>query len=136
MVPRPQNLAQLHEGGGIVKSAAQILEDATAKESLIAKGWTYVTCPACKGTGADPYSGMSCRGCHIYKCDENHGYWVAPRKPLESKIAKPTYEQILVLLEEIQGHLEYIGWGDSWERECAGDLPSRLDKTIEEIKKP
>lgn len=47
---------------------------------------------------------------------------------------KPTYEQLLALLEELQGHLEYIGWGDSWERECAGDLQSRLDKTIEQLK--
>lgn len=29
-------------------------------------------------------------------------------------------------------HLDYCGYGDSWERECAGDLPTTVEDAIGE----
>lgn len=39
-------------------------------------------------------------------------------------------------LEEAQAHLDYCGWGDSWERECAyhNGIPQLIDNALEETK--
>lgn len=44
-------------------------------------------------------------------------------------------EQALNLLKEATDHLEYCGYGDSWERECAvkDKLPERLNKFLIEM---
>jgi len=36
-------------------------------------------------------------------------------------------------LEDAKSHLEYVGYGDDWERECAFDsgLPDRIDYALE-----
>ena len=39
-------------------------------------------------------------------------------------------ESIRSLLNEAYDHLQYCNWGDSWERECAGDLPERIEKAL------
>lgn len=42
------------------------------------------------------------------------------------------------LLDEARRHLEYCGYGDAWERECAehAELPSRLADAIAELSPP
>lgn len=50
------------------------------------------------------------------------------------------YIKLAELFDEAVQHLEYTGYGDSYERECARDdkLPERLEKMskrIEEIRK-
>jgi hypothetical protein len=39
-------------------------------------------------------------------------------------------QELLQGLLEAKVHLDYCGYGDEWERECAGDLPERLDILI------
>lgn len=48
-------------------------------------------------------------------------------------ISKLQFETLLAALEDAVGHLEYCGYGDSWERECADHegLPDRFQKAIE-----
>jgi len=48
-------------------------------------------------------------------------------------------EKITILreaLEAAQEHLDYCGYGDSWERECAeiSGLPTQIEKALEETK--
>lgn len=40
---------------------------------------------------------------------------------------KAKYEEALKLLEEAYNHLDYCGYGDSWERECSEELARKLD---------
>lgn len=41
-------------------------------------------------------------------------------------------KQLLNALEAAKDHLEYCGYGDSWERECAGnELPNKIEAAIE-----
>ena len=46
--------------------------------------------------------------------------------------------EILELLTEAEQHLEYCGYGDNWERECAdaSKLPERLSTVIAKYSKP
>lgn len=48
-------------------------------------------------------------------------------------ITKLQFESLLAVLEDAEGHLEYCGYGDSWERECAYDqgLPKKIQEAIE-----
>ena len=46
-------------------------------------------------------------------------------------------EKITLLREALkaaQDHLDYCGYGDSWERECAeiAGLPAQIEKTLKE----
>jgi len=45
-------------------------------------------------------------------------------------------QALLELLKDVEAHLEYIGWGDSWERSCAFEekLPERLRDAIQKLK--
>jgi len=36
-------------------------------------------------------------------------------------------DEMFELLTGALGHLDYCGWGDSWERECSEDLKKRAD---------
>jgi len=48
------------------------------------------------------------------------------------------YKRLATLFSEAASHLDYCGYGDRWERECAKDLPERIEaelKRIEEILK-
>lgn len=40
--------------------------------------------------------------------------------------------ELLEVLEAAKEHLDYVGYGDSWERECAHDarLPERIESAI------
>lgn len=38
---------------------------------------------------------------------------------------KAVTEEAAALAEELLGHLDYCGWGDSWERECSESLRER-----------
>ncbi len=40
------------------------------------------------------------------------------------------YKQLAILFQEAVAHLEYCGYGDSYERDCAKEdkLPERLEK--------
>lgn len=40
------------------------------------------------------------------------------------------------LAKELFEHLEYCGWGDSWERECSEDLQDRARKEFDEPEPP
>lgn len=44
-------------------------------------------------------------------------------------------EELFDALEEAEGHLDYCGYGDSWERECAGDLQQRLTDVLERARR-
>ena len=48
------------------------------------------------------------------------------------KINLESAPYLLEALKEAQEHLEYCGYGDSWERECAyaSGLPEMIDKAI------
>lgn len=37
-----------------------------------------------------------------------------------------TYEQLREALHKALDHLDYCGWGDSWEREVSADLRTEL----------
>lgn len=41
-------------------------------------------------------------------------------------------------LEAAQAHLEYCGWGDSWERECAehAGLPEKIQAALDAVTPP
>ena len=36
-------------------------------------------------------------------------------------------DKVKRLLKEAYDHLDYCGWGDSWERECSEELRKELD---------
>ena len=38
-----------------------------------------------------------------------------------TKTKAPTYEELLTAFADAMEHLDYCGWGDAWERECAED---------------
>jgi hypothetical protein len=42
------------------------------------------------------------------------------------------FKKVLKALEDARNQLEYCGYGDSWERECAfhDKLPEKLEKAI------
>ena len=47
------------------------------------------------------------------------------------KVIPPTeYKKLAILFQEAVAHLEYCGYGDSYERDCAKEdkLPERLEK--------
>ncbi len=39
-------------------------------------------------------------------------------------------ETLVAALKAAQEHLEYCGYGDAWERECAGDLSNQIFDAI------
>ena len=41
--------------------------------------------------------------------------------------------ELETLAVELVGHLDYCGWGDSWERECSEELQKRADAITNEI---
>lgn len=47
------------------------------------------------------------------------------------------YKQLALLFQEAVAHLEFCGYGDKYERECARDdkLPERLEKMTGRIDK-
>jgi len=46
-------------------------------------------------------------------------------------------EELIDVLEEAEAHLDYCGYGDSWERECAvsSKLPEKITSTLSKAKK-
>lgn len=42
------------------------------------------------------------------------------------------YKSLVKLFQEAVAHLEYCGYGDAWERECADvdKLPQRLERMV------
>lgn len=48
---------------------------------------------------------------------------------------KPTYEELEKAFRDAMAHLDYCGYGDSWERECARDsgLISDLEKVLKAL---
>lgn len=40
------------------------------------------------------------------------------------------FKEPLALFKEASDHLDYCGYGDSWERECAGDLRDRVQDML------
>lgn len=45
--------------------------------------------------------------------------------------AREHINAVFELLKEAQDHLDYIGYGDKWEREVSGDLRDRLNSVME-----
>ena len=45
-----------------------------------------------------------------------------------------SYKELYEMLLEAQQHLEFCGYGDTYERECARDdkLPERISKALQE----
>lgn len=55
---------------------------------------------------------------------------------LEARKYKKIAKDLAMALEMAVGHLDYCGYGDSWERECADHhkLPAKLDKALDRAK--
>ena len=59
---------------------------------------------------------------------------VAEREEMACREAHKQYEAFqdaLKLIQELEKHLDWIGWGDSYERECAfqkGDIRDQLNE--------
>lgn len=53
--------------------------------------------------------------------------------PLAKEPLTPREQALYHALQEAKEHLEYIGWGDSWERSCAREakLPELVDAALE-----
>lgn len=51
----------------------------------------------------------------------------------ENKRLKQTARELRKILIEAANHLEYCGYGDSWEQSCAREakLPSRIEDVLE-----
>jgi hypothetical protein len=51
-------------------------------------------------------------------------------------IAKPFEQELAEGLKEAVAHLDYCGYGDNWERECAtySKLPERLDALLQKAR--
>lgn len=49
------------------------------------------------------------------------------------EISKEDLQEIIDCLEMAYEHLEYCGWGDNWERECAihNKMPEQIEKSIQ-----
>lgn len=43
---------------------------------------------------------------------------------------KTSYKELAALARELFDHLEYCGWGDSWERECSEKLRERAEAML------
>lgn len=43
-------------------------------------------------------------------------------------MSKPTTEQLEAFIDELIDHLDYCGWGDSWEREVSEKLQEKAVK--------
>lgn len=52
--------------------------------------------------------------------------------PSRSGALSPTEEALANALQEAKNHLDFIGWGDGYERECATDekLPEVIDSAL------
>jgi hypothetical protein len=50
--------------------------------------------------------------------------------PMTLEEAQARIDKLVAALEAARDHLDWIGWGDSWERECAQE--ARLEERIEE----
>jgi hypothetical protein len=48
----------------------------------------------------------------------------------ETSAVKPTYEELVKGLSDAIEHLNYCGWGDRWERECAENLRKELPELL------
>jgi len=40
-------------------------------------------------------------------------------------------EELETLAQDLIGHLDYCGWGDSWERQCSEELRKRAEAFLE-----
>jgi len=49
-------------------------------------------------------------------------------KKRKNKMVKTELKKVKRLLKEVYEHLNYCGWGDSWEREGSKDLQKELDE--------
>jgi len=43
------------------------------------------------------------------------------------------FEKASELIMKLYEHLEYCGWGDSWERECSGKLRDEASDFLEAL---
>lgn len=43
--------------------------------------------------------------------------------------------QLATALKNASDHLDYCGYGDSWERECAAELPKEIERALTAAKK-
>jgi len=43
-----------------------------------------------------------------------------------SDTATPTLTEALELIDALEEHLDWCGWGDKWERECSEPLRNKL----------
>lgn len=43
--------------------------------------------------------------------------------------------KLIEMMERLEEHLDYCGWGDSWERECSEKLREDLANLNEELSK-
>ncbi len=41
-----------------------------------------------------------------------------------------TIKALVKALEAARDHLDYCGYGDSWERQCAEDLPDEIETAL------
>ena len=46
-----------------------------------------------------------------------------------------TYRKLYEALIAARDHLDYCGYGDSWERECSEGLPQQIEEALIEAEK-
>lgn len=52
---------------------------------------------------------------------------------VEAHTLMPTLLKGLEMINKLEEHLDFIGWGDHYERECSEDLRKELEKFNKEI---
>lgn len=60
------------------------------------------------------------------------GMWLAPGEYARHLKTQKAVPVLLEALKEAREHLDWCGWGDSYERECAraDGLPEKIDAAI------
>ena len=86
----------------------------------------------CKKCGADKFDGVLSCGSIYYESDNwTHESRQCLRRQLAA--ANERAEKLRDALEDAKAHLEFCGYGDSYEREGAmqDGLPEKIDKALE-----
>ena len=57
------------------------------------------------------------------------------QRDADAEYYEPLIKEMYEALKAAEGHLDYCGYGDKWERECAYDskLPETIDKALAKV---
>ena len=45
----------------------------------------------------------------------------------------PTRAELVQLVRDLAAHLDWVGWGDSWERECSTELRGDVERMLPKL---